>query len=53
MVLDRLEAPTSSALQHALRREDYHIFHFIMADSMNKTRMVSCSSKMNTSAADR
>jgi hypothetical protein len=29
MVLDRLEKPTLGALQHALRREDYHIFHFI------------------------
>ena len=29
IVLDRMEQPTLSALQHRLRRQDYHIFHFI------------------------
>jgi outer membrane biosynthesis protein TonB len=29
LVLERLEKPTLGALQHALRRNDYHIFHFI------------------------
>jgi outer membrane protein assembly factor BamD (BamD/ComL family) len=29
LVVDRLEGATALALQYALRRQDYHIFHFI------------------------
>ncbi len=29
LVLERLERATLGALQHALRRKDYHVFHFI------------------------
>jgi hypothetical protein len=29
LVLDRLEQPTLAALQHQLRRKNYHIFHFV------------------------
>ena len=29
LILERLEAATPVALQHRLRREDFHIFHFI------------------------
>ena len=29
VVLERLEPPTLSALQRALRRGDYHVFHFV------------------------
>lgn len=29
VVLDRVPAPTLSALQRALRRTDYHVFHFV------------------------
>lgn len=29
VVLDRVPAPTLSALQRALRRADYHVFHFV------------------------